>query len=127
MPAAVPFSYRAIETGKNGENYSRSIAKLLHGNKIPCSCVDAGRVPLRVTSTVRLQSMVTRGIRADVSPGPTSYGAYVPDLPGCVAVSKTAAQVKKLIAEAIAVHLEGLREDGLPIPDPSTECEYVEV
>ena len=62
-----------------------------------------------------------------IEKGPTSYGAYVPDLPGCVAVAKTAAGVKKLIAEAVPLHLEGLREDGLPIPDPETECEYVEV
>ena len=42
-------------------------------------------------------------------------------------MGKTAAEVKKLIAEAVPLHLEGLREDGLPIPDPVTECEYVEV
>lgn len=58
---------------------------------------------------------------------PTSYGAYVPDLPGCIAVGKSVAEVKQLIAEAIPMHLDGLREDGLPIPDPETECEYVEV
>jgi predicted RNase H-like HicB family nuclease len=62
-----------------------------------------------------------------IEKGPTSYGAYVPDLPGCVAVGKTAAEVKKLIAEVVPLHLEGLREDGLPIPDPATECDYVEV
>ena len=62
-----------------------------------------------------------------IEKGPTSYGAYVPDLPGCVAVGKSAAEAKKLIAEAVALHLEGLREDGLPIPEPATECEYVEV
>ena len=62
-----------------------------------------------------------------IEKGPTSYGAYVPDLPGCVAVGKTAAEVKKLIAEAVPLHLQGLREDGLPIPAPETECEYVEV
>jgi predicted RNase H-like HicB family nuclease len=62
-----------------------------------------------------------------IEKGPTSYGASVPDLPGCVAVAKSAAEAKKLIAEAVSLHLEGLREDGLPIPDPSTECEYVEV
>ena len=61
-----------------------------------------------------------------IEKGPKTYGAYVPDLPGCVAVGKTAAEVKKLIAEAVSVHLEGLREDGLPIPEPETECEYVE-
>jgi predicted RNase H-like HicB family nuclease len=62
-----------------------------------------------------------------IEKGPTSYGAYVPDLPGCVAVANTAAEVKKLIAEAVPLHLEGLREDGLPIPDPATECEYLDV
>ena len=62
-----------------------------------------------------------------IEKGLTSFGAYVPDLPGCVAVGKTVAEVKKLIAEAVPFHLEGLREDGLPIPAPETECEYVEV
>jgi predicted RNase H-like HicB family nuclease len=62
-----------------------------------------------------------------IEKGPTSYGAYVPDLPGCVAAGKSAAEVKKLIAEAVSLHLEGLREDGLPIPEAATECEYVEV
>lgn len=62
-----------------------------------------------------------------IEKGPTSYGAYVPDLPGCVAAGKTGDEVKKLIAEAVALHLEGLREDGLPIPHPETECQYIEV
>ena len=62
-----------------------------------------------------------------IEKGPTSFGAYVPDLPGCVAVGKTAAEARKLIAEAVPFHLEGLREDGLPIPNPETECEYLEV
>ena len=56
-----------------------------------------------------------------------NYSAYVPDLPGCVAAGKSAAEVKRLIAAAVPLHLEGLREDGLPIPEPETECEYVEV
>ncbi|MGH7137848.1 MAG: type II toxin-antitoxin system HicB family antitoxin [Pirellulales bacterium] len=62
-----------------------------------------------------------------IEKGPSSYGAYVPDLPGCVAVGKSAAEVKKRIAEAIPLHLEGLREDGLPPPEAETECEYIEV
>jgi predicted RNase H-like HicB family nuclease len=62
-----------------------------------------------------------------IEKGPTSYGAYVPDLPGCVAVGASAAEVKTLITEAIALHLAGLREDGLPVPEPESECEYVEV
>ena len=62
-----------------------------------------------------------------IQKGPTSFGAYVPDLPGCVAAGKTAAEVKRLIKEAVPLHLDGLREDGLSIPEPATECEYVEV
>ena len=62
-----------------------------------------------------------------VEKGPTSYGAYVPDLPGCIAVATTASAVKKLIVEAISLHVEGMREDDLPIPEPETECEYVDV
>jgi predicted RNase H-like HicB family nuclease len=58
--------------------------------------------------------------------GDTSYGAYVPDLPGCVAVGESLEEVKRLIREAIAFHIEGLREEGLPIPEPTMQAEYVE-
>jgi predicted RNase H-like HicB family nuclease len=51
----------------------------------------------------------------------------VPDLPGCVSVGDTLEEVKAEIREAIAFHLEGMREDGLPIPKPSTRAEYVDV
>ena len=56
-----------------------------------------------------------------------NYGAYVPDLPGCVATGDTIEEVEREIQEAIEVHLEGLRADGLPIPEPSSRVEYVEV
>ena len=62
-----------------------------------------------------------------IEKGETSYGAYVPDLPGCVAVAKTKKAVVRLIQEAIEFHLEGLREGGEPIPEPSSTYEYVEV
>ena len=52
--------------------------------------------------------------------GENSYGASVPDLPGCIAVAKTMAEVKELIAEAIEFHIEGLREDGEAVPQPSS-------
>ena len=57
----------------------------------------------------------------------TGFGAYVPDLPGCVAVGETLNEIEDLIREAIEFHLDGLREDGLCIPDPSTVAHYVEV
>jgi predicted RNase H-like HicB family nuclease len=59
--------------------------------------------------------------------GPTSYGAYVPDLPGCVAAAETREEVLKLIREAIELHLEEMRKDNLEIPEPSSTAEYVEV
>lgn len=55
------------------------------------------------------------------------YGAYVPDLPGCVAVGETEAEVRQLIGEAIEFHLEGLREDGIAVPPPTSLVTYVEV
>jgi predicted RNase H-like HicB family nuclease len=56
-----------------------------------------------------------------------NYSAYVPDLPGCIATGVTVEETEQLIREAIGMHLAGLREDGLPIPQPSSQVEYVEV
>jgi predicted RNase H-like HicB family nuclease len=50
----------------------------------------------------------------------------VPDLPGCIAVGETLEEVQQLIREAIVFHLEGLKENGLPIPEPTTRAEYIE-
>jgi predicted RNase H-like HicB family nuclease len=61
-----------------------------------------------------------------IEKGATSVGAYVPDLPGCVAVADTVDEARRLIVDAIQVHLEGLREDGEPIAEPSSLCEYVD-
>ena len=62
-----------------------------------------------------------------VEEGETSFGAYVPDLPGCTAVGETRQEVLRLIQEAIEFHIEGLREDGQPVPEPSSSIEYIEV
>lgn len=62
-----------------------------------------------------------------VEKGETSYGAYVPDLPGCVAVAETEEEVLGLIHEAIEFHIEGLREDKKPVPFPHSAVKYVEV
>jgi predicted RNase H-like HicB family nuclease len=56
-----------------------------------------------------------------------NYSAYVPDLPGCVATGATVAEVEAQIREAIVFHVEGLREDGLPVPAAVSQVEYVEV
>jgi predicted RNase H-like HicB family nuclease len=57
----------------------------------------------------------------------TNLAAYVPDLPGCVATGESEEEIGRLIREAIELHLEGLAEDGLPIPEPSSRVDYVEV
>lgn len=58
---------------------------------------------------------------------PHNYSAYVPDLPGCVATGRTQEEVAHRIQEAIAYHLEGIREDGIPIPEPQASTVVVEV
>jgi len=57
----------------------------------------------------------------------SNYSAYVPDLPGCVATGLTIEEAEQQIREAIAFHLEGLREDGLPVPHPQSQVDYIEV
>lgn len=57
----------------------------------------------------------------------SNFSAYVPDLPGCVATGATLEEAEQAIREAIEFHLEGLREDGAPIPEPSSRVNYVEV
>jgi len=56
-----------------------------------------------------------------------NYSAYVPDLPGCVATGTTISEVEAEMREAIAFHLEGLRSDGEPVPEPASEVRYLEV
>ena len=57
----------------------------------------------------------------------TGYAAYVPDLPGCVTTGKTREETERLIREAIQFHIESLREHGEPVPQPTTETEYVSI
>ena len=56
-----------------------------------------------------------------------NYAAYVPDLPGCVTTGETIEETERQIREAIEFHIRGLREDGQPIPEPSSKVNYVEV
>ena len=62
-----------------------------------------------------------------IEKGELGYGAYVPDLPGCIAAGDTKKEVKKFIHEAIEFHIDGLREDGEQIPQPTSSIEFVEV
>jgi predicted RNase H-like HicB family nuclease len=62
-----------------------------------------------------------------VEKGPSSYGAYVPDLPGCVAAAETRREVRKLIGEGIQRHIRALRKAGVPKPGPMSKCESVRI
>jgi predicted RNase H-like HicB family nuclease len=62
-----------------------------------------------------------------IEKGTTSYSAYVPGLPGCVAVGKTREEVVKLIQQATEFHIDGLREDGEPVPAPASTIEFIDV
>jgi len=62
-----------------------------------------------------------------IEKGPASYGAYVPDLPGCVAAAETRDEALRLIREAIEFHIDEMREEGLEIPEPLSSAEYVEI
>ena len=62
-----------------------------------------------------------------IEKAPGNYSAYVPDLPSCVATGATVAEVEAEIRDAIVFHLEGLREDGLPVPAPASQVDYVEI
>ena len=62
-----------------------------------------------------------------VEQGTTSFGAYAPDLPGCVAAGETREEVLDLIREAIEFHIEGLRQEGQPVPPPSSTSAVVDV
>lgn len=61
-----------------------------------------------------------------IEAGEQNYSAYLPDLPGCVATGRTLEEVRQRMREAIELHLAGMREDGLPIPKPTTLADYVE-
>ena len=62
-----------------------------------------------------------------VEKGSKSFGAYVPDLPSCIAAGDTREEVLELIHEAIEFHIEGLKEDGLPVPPPASQGELIEI
>jgi len=70
---------------------------------------------------------MTREYAVIIERGENSYGAWVPDLPGCVAAAETAEEAERLIREAIAFHIEGLEESGQPVPEPTSRVTSVAI
>ena len=60
-----------------------------------------------------------------VEQGESSYGAYVPDLPGCAAVGETEEEVLRLVREGIDIHVEALKQQGLPVPQPRSHAQLI--
>ena len=60
-----------------------------------------------------------------IEKGERNYSAYLPDVPGCIATGRTSATTLKRLARALEMHLAGLKEDGLPIPEPMTQVDYI--
>ncbi len=79
----------------------------------------AGR-PETVSPTMKRYAIV-------VEKAESNYAAYVRDLPGCIATGATVEETERLLREAIELHVEGMREDGLPIPEPSSRVDYLDV
>lgn len=69
---------------------------------------------------MKLRDWMRYAIVIEKIPG-SNYSAYVPDLPGCVATADSLEEIKRLMHEGIEFHLEGMREDGTPIPEPQTD------
>jgi predicted RNase H-like HicB family nuclease len=119
--------------GRLGETVTRRIAGGAFAMSIPFGSTTIRRNALRLLRRTRaglLSELMKRGhmrYAVVIERAEGNFGAYVPDLPGCIATGATVTEVEAEIRDAIEFHLEGMREDGLPIPAPSSRVEYIEV
>jgi predicted RNase H-like HicB family nuclease len=81
----------------------------------------------KCSGTVWVEGEAMKKFAAVIEEGPNNYSAYVPDLPGCVSTGKTLAEIEKNIREAIEYHIEGMIEDGDPVPEPTSRVIEVEL
>jgi predicted RNase H-like HicB family nuclease len=84
-------------------------------------------MPNRQASRLEIVSLTMKHYAIVIEKAASNYSAYVPDLPGCIATGSTPEEAERLLREAIELHLDGMREDGEPIPEPTSRVEYVEV
>jgi predicted RNase H-like HicB family nuclease len=89
---------------------------------------EAADISISVSQEVlKEKSKSTKGCLVVFEKAKSNYSAYSPDLPGCIATGKTRQEAEKNIREAIKFHVEGLKEDGLNLPEPSSDATYIEV
>ena len=124
-----------------GETEAEVTARMREALELHFEAIRAGGEPIPqpasridyiedVQSTSGSPSNGARGMRGYaivIERGPTSFGAYVPDLPGCVAVAQSEAKVRELIREGVDIHLDAMRLGDEPIPAPTSRIAYVDV
>lgn len=91
------------------------------------STVSAGENSILKQAGLKKASDLSMHYAVVIQKAERNHAAYVPDLPGCIATGQTLKEIETQIQEAIQLHLHGMREDGLPIPEPSSQVEYIEV
>ena len=84
-------------------------------------------MPVKIRDLLAKELRLNNEVLVMVEGGPSSYGAYVPDLPGCIAAAASRSEVMKLIHEAIELHLESLMAQGQAVPTPHSSSELIEV
>ena len=117
------------EDGWREARHAGAHAQFLHPEQ-PGLVTIAGRLDsdvFRLNGEAQAEGSRTQSYAILIECGPTSYGASVPDLPGCVAIGRTIAEVQRLIREAIQAHVTGLREEGLAVPAAQTIAAIVDV
>jgi predicted RNase H-like HicB family nuclease/predicted RNA binding protein YcfA (HicA-like mRNA interferase family) len=109
---------------KNDRKAGRVTLAVKSRHELTCACSVTlsftSRPALKRRSGVKRYAIVIEKARSN-------YAAYVPDLPGCVATGATVEETETLLREAIDLHLVGMREDGLPVPEPASVVEYLDV
>jgi len=99
--------------------------KALHGNRRRTSVGRLGSEDCGVYTEAGRAKMSTYTVF--IEPTKTGFSAYVPDLPGCVAAASTLEETRRLMKEAIEFHIEGMRTNGEPVPEPTRHVEQIEV
>lgn len=116
----------AIKGSHRAERYPAKPGKVTIAGKLSTDVPSGTQSGIAQTSRTQ-EGETTMKYSVFIEKGPTSYGAYAPDLPGCGAAEATRDEVTQLIREAVDFHLEGLRRDGDPVPLPQTTAIEVDV
>ena len=108
-----------------GDDKEEALANIREAIEVYLDSLQADGEP--IPSPERVEVTELRRFLIIIEKADHNYGAYAPDLPGCIATGKTLEETKRSMAEAVDFHIRGMKEDGLPIPEPTSSCEYVQI